>query len=492
VAWRSAALCVVLAIVALAHYQVHWWPTRDPPEVQPFPVHLDEHLHWGFAKAALEQRTVSFGDPFSGEPTAEYSLEAHLHERGFHAYLGAFQGVTGIPWEAIFGAGPVVVALLLALAVYALAQRWGAGLEAALWVAAIPTTLRFLGPGFLVPIAFALPILVAGLIATFAPRSIGTLLIVAVVAAALWPIHVIAAVAFLVVAGAHALLSLRASPWGTVAVLAALVIPFFLAEPFYSRAFREDVSPLELPLSLDDVRLFGVVPLLFAGIGAAALVLRGKDAAREGTALAFALGAAGTPILVRALSGNDPFALYDRSVLLLYLVAAILGGAGLAAARRGLASLARRGPRPLRTPLVALAAVALVSLQLVAVASAVGENARRDLYLILDEEQHAAFVDAAQRLGPEHTRAIVDARASMAFTAITGRPTLFVDYPWSATPRVATEFFASGAEDTHLLVETRTTIVVTRQPVRNPDLVPLNDVVYVLRPDYVARMGAAG
>lgn len=480
--WELAALGLILAVVALSHHHAHWSPDA---ERYPFPVHLDEHLHWGFAQAAVDEGSVSFGDPFAAEATSDYSLEAHLHERGFHAYLGSFQQATGIPWLALLEYGPATIAILLALAAYVLARPWGAGLEAALGVALIPTSLRFLGPGFLVPIAFALPILCLGLAAAFRRPSAGSVVVVALIAAGLWPIHVVAAAAFLLIVGLHTIVTAQNARWTALATGAAVLLPFLLAQPFYARAFAEDVTLLELPLSLDEILRIGIVPVLLAALGVVALAARGI---RAGTTLAIALMGTMVPIFYRAMYGEDIFALYDRSTLLFFVLAVLLAAPGLAILRKAIEAIATRAVRTERVRWGTLAALAVLLAQAAYVGSAIQSREQGQYYHILDEPLVLAFVDAREKLGPAYDRAIVDARASMAFTAITGIPTLSPSYPWSSAPASVLTFFSQGSSDTYLLVETRTSVVVTRQAVTNPDLIPVNSYVYALRPDYVERM----
>lgn len=475
--WRLAILPVVLAGVALVTFHPHANPLTGDTRV--FPIHMDEYVHWGEAVSIQREARVDATNIYSAGD-AQFALQAENHERGFHIYLAAFQEATGIPWTTLFAGGPVLVALLGALAVFALAERWGAGLEAALWLAAVPTTLRFLGPGFLVPIALTIPILAFGLHLLFHTTGFRTYIAIALISAGLWPIHAFGAVLLLGFCLLMGLASLH-TPSRAAALVGTAAGPALIAYPYYARVLRAPHEVSTLPPNIATIHLAGAILFALALLGIVVLCLR-----RTSLGAAIVLGVtllAGEVLLARRVEANeDLFGLYDRTFTLLPFLAAVPAGVGTAAIWRGLARLA-----PLRRYAVPLA-VAILVLQASVVGARAKEQMAQDYYEVVTEEQFADYLEALPHLQGPHRLAIVDGQ-TMPFTLATGIPTLYVFLPLSGDPpEVVSRFFADGASDTIFLLHSGTSIVVTQRPVQNPYLVQVSDSVYVLRPDVAVRL----
>lgn len=482
--WIERALvAVALAGVAFAAFLPHWDPLSG--QANEYPVHLDEYIHWGYAKGIATDGTLAFRDPFSGSaPTADAPA---VNERGFHAFLAAFVGLTGLDWVALFVYGPVVVAVFLALCAYALARRWGGGIYAIVLVATIPTTLRFLGPGFFVPIAFALPLFVLGLLALVSRPDAPWLALA--IAAALWPIHAMAALILTAILGAWGLAYLRTSPLRAGLITACALLGFVLAAPVYAAHLDAGVATPSLSSSVATVRMYGWIPLVAAALGITALAASPR---REDRTFAYAVGGATLALVVvlvvRARFDLEVFQLYDRSVLMVETLAALLGGTGLGILARRARRL--RAGRALRwNPGATLAHVAIGALLVGNLVASVQAQAEDPEYVVLTPRQYEQIQLAGAQFPGVAGRAVVDGLHGLAFSDLTGRPTLFpVDPSSQGPPPIIREFFENGANDTALLVETRTILVVTDRPVLNEDLVAVGKGVYVLREDYVARM----
>src|SRR5687768_2700664 len=106
--WRLAFLGCALLVVALSAYAPHWRPGE--PDYR-FPVHLDEYWHWGIATSIQRDGLALSPTPFFGSGLADdtgFQYPTEIHERGYHAYLAALQGVTGIEWVTLLRFLPVV------------------------------------------------------------------------------------------------------------------------------------------------------------------------------------------------------------------------------------------------------------------------------------------------------------------------------------------------------------------------------------------------
>lgn len=486
---RAACTSLAFVLVAITSFQPHWSPANGH---EPLPVHIDEHNHWGAARAVQRTGDAQVEDPFgagsTGFDTDEQGGLAYptaIHERGYHAYLAAWQATSGIPWVVLLEWTPVVVALFTALCVFILAERWNAGPETVLWLAAIPTTLRFLGPGFAVPIMLAIPLLVSAfwLLVTFDDWRGRTF--VAILAAALWPIHAMGALLLCILVLLYALVS--SNRQHAALAVGVVAVPFALAWPYYLAAFAApEPSRAILPASLDQLRLPGALFFVAAAVGASWLSSREEKRVRGiGAALAMALVGALVLMLLRATSGRDPFDLYDRTVTTGLIVAAILAGAGARGMRESVTRAAARAPRAVAWTLVALLVVGQASL----VAAAAARSAQQPFYDILPEERLEHYKTAAWALDGQRHVALIDGPDTMAWTAVTDIPTAYVATAMqSSLPPGVEAFFAAGAKDNAFLVDHGVTLVVTERAVSNPSLSPVAPGVYALDPQYAQRI----
>lgn len=473
---RYVLLPLALVVVFLVVYHPHHnWKTG---ETRTLPVHMDEYVHWGLAEQMLVEDRVAAGDPFSGQGARAFDLGNHLHERGFQAYIAVLHEATGIPWPVIFQFGPALVAVLAALLAFALAERWGAGVEAALFVAIVPTSLRFLGPGFLVPIAFAVPFVIAGMLLALEDRGRRGIVALGVVSAALWTFHAMAAGVLVAFCSLVALTELR-RPSRAAGLLAVSLAPAVVASPYYASRFAIASDGVALGANLDTLALVGAPLFVLAAIGCAALAMR-----RDTGAPALALGGLillGMAVVVhRARTGADPYGLYDRTWTLLPWMVALSAGSGIALAGGALERLARMrlSTATARRVGAALAILLFVG-QLATVASAAGRQLDQQYYEIVTPEKMEEYRSVRSQL-PADAFAHVDGH-TLPFTLATGTPTLHVWTPSGGAARgELAAFFDEGATDTLFLLEHRVNVVVTDRPVDNPYLRAVSPSVYVL------------
>lgn len=486
--WKQALLVLLLALVAIVTIHPHFNVLTQVSD--PFPVHADEYVHWGYAQAIADQGTLSFSDPFSGGATSAVETSIDSHEIGYQGYLAVLQQATSIPWPTFLTLFPTIVALLTASALFVLGERWGAGLFTVLWFAAVPTSLRFLGPAFAVPVAFSLPLLATGLFLLFSTRSPGAIALLLVLVSALWFIHAAGALLLTAAIVIYGLVSLRVTPGRAAALIVVAAVPLLLGHGALE-SFASDISYTPtLPLGLASFRLPTVVFYISAAVGASGLVLaRDPRTRRAGLVLGIILLLLLGLMARRATTGVDAFRAFDRATLAAAFLAAILAGAATASlVRWTLRGSAQRSWRPLGVA----AAFLLVVLQVATVGQAALAQLEQPYYVSMTQAQYDAYREAADKLGPDYSRALVGGGPTMPFTVVTGRPTLFVRTPeLDLEPPYVQQFFREGARDTRLLVETQTTIVVAQGAVTNPDLREVAPGVYALREDYVERLGTS-
>ena len=144
--WRakmSLEVAALMVILALAFYM-----GMIPKQEDSYPVHVDEWVHYGMAQATLESGSITYTEPVFGRGPIERSRRA-----SYHIFLAELKEVLGIDWLTLFRVFPALIFALISFQVYMFSRHYGSGLESALMVAFIPTTLRFLGPGFMVPVS---------------------------------------------------------------------------------------------------------------------------------------------------------------------------------------------------------------------------------------------------------------------------------------------------------------------------------------------------
>jgi hypothetical protein len=127
-----------------------FWVGMSPHWDYPYPLHVDEWFAIGYAQSTLEYGRLKYPSPYN---RGEVSFHP---EMGFHLLLGFLKTVTGLSWMSLYRIAPGVLLALLAFLTYAFGHRSGFGWAAALFVPLIPTSVRTLGPAFVVPVATAM------------------------------------------------------------------------------------------------------------------------------------------------------------------------------------------------------------------------------------------------------------------------------------------------------------------------------------------------
>jgi hypothetical protein len=118
-----------------------------------YPLHVDEWVHYQYSNYLSSGSPLYFGQNYN-------SLEA-----GFHYFLAVLNSI-GIPYLFMFKFFPSFFTLLICLGVFIFTRKiWNerAGLFSVLFIALLKSTVEFLGPIFLVPMALGLFFLMIGL-----------------------------------------------------------------------------------------------------------------------------------------------------------------------------------------------------------------------------------------------------------------------------------------------------------------------------------------
>lgn len=464
-------------IMALAFYI-----TFIPHLNYPYPVHIDEWVLLAYMEALQGAGNVSFADPFSGGLVHPYStLEA-----GFHLFWGVFQQISGLSWLTIFRYFPSIVFIITILSVYTLARRQGFGWEAALFTFLIPTTVGILGPAFLVPVAMGLVFISLSIFLAFNFRNVWSYLTVFIFTAFLLSIHAPSAISLVIILTPYILLNLKGNFKHSLGLTLALAVPFLVPFPWIFDLLLPTAKELLVPQPLKTyvdyppiIATYGYLLILFSLLGTFVLTLRGG---RKNYGLTLGLLAM---LLMLAtfftLHYGVPI-IYDRGLMGMMLMLSIVAGAGLMWVKD--LRLPERLSSRWRAPLLTENIGKVLCLALVVLTLVIAIPARQSTYYyhMIDEQDYEAFVWIKDNISDDYEKAILDPWKATAFTAITQKMvfTRIHSYP-TAESREANAFLNGGSSDTTFLRENGISIIYSRSPASNPDLVEVRKSIYILK-----------
>ncbi len=427
---QAGALAGVLTLVALVAYIPHMpgqanepahpygglaWRAWDAAQGSdyPYPIHVDEHIHMARIAGMVRQGTVLSDDPYTGEPEpGELLTVAGMRgERGFQLGIAQLHLLTGASLPTLFHFLPAFWSAYLALALFLALRPAPGALAAAAFVAILHTTLRFMGPAFLIPSAFGLPWLLGVLVVAAKGQGPARLAGLSLLITAAFFMHLVDGVLALAVGLATALL-LNLPVLQRLALAGTVLLPLLWVWPSAGNDIVAAVSTTStLPFDRHYFLTPGLLVLGLATVGAFAAWYRMRGRFDPATlphrvlaVLALALMAS---LATSIQAGHSNDATYSRLVHFFFLCLAALAGLGAAAPLRLLVS---RLARPRWRPLAAGAAVGATVLLALA----------HPLQAHIDEQYYGVFSPAAW-----------EAAGAFAQTGA-GSEDLFLSHPWQA------------------------------------------------------------
>lgn len=490
---RTLHVVVLLGILGLAFY-MGMLPKTD----YRYPIHVDEWAHYGLAQATV--------DPGGNYPHPVYGTTSHAprggriirhRQAGFHTLLGGIQLLSGVSWITLFRYLPPFFLVITAFMAYLWGRREGFGLEAAVLVTLVPTTLRILGPGFLVPMAMGLLLLpvVLLLISRFEFTLRASLLLALCLAflAFAHPGMAFYLVLIVLVHIAFFALYRRVSFWTRVQLLGLAVLGPLLAWGLVTQVqnvglggvaallTEVDTTP-KLPKIYQEVLLsYGIIPLGLFVLGIIRLVwrLEWKSLALASSAILI-LGL--ISLYARYSVGNQTLA--DRGLLLLITLAALVGGYGLGELRWNWWRLVPWVPVDARW--VQHAGVG-VALSLVAITLALGIPSRMNepYYRIVDDVRYSDTQWIREYTGDKYRRILAEPTWGLAMAPLAGKyaytnsNAVFPDLPERVEAALAK--LREGPVDTSWFVENDVDIVYQARDRSNPDFIQPRPGIFLLR-----------
>lgn len=409
--------------------QSAWEVLRGEREGYPYSLHADENVHWVLISNVQRYEDVFVKYPSGAitDRSGVFTLRGAVHERGFHVVMAEIQGLTGVPFETLFHVLPAAWLGFTAFALYALLRPHPAALPAAAFVGLVPTTVRFLGPGFLVPIGFALAWIPATLIvAEQARHRVPGMVLLLVLAAWAYFVHLTVGIAVLALLAFWAL-SRGREHWKTSLALLALA-----ASPaaWFYQTFRSDIAyevarEENLPIDFTIFDGFGLLAL-FGWAAGVLLIVAWPPARRSGPVHAFtALSVGALGLIVASVAWDlDRYATYARWHAPFFLAAAVpLGYAvvGAATFAREAVLVVAGAARRARPAAAAVGVVAAVALTAVFASSGTAGHLREPYYHLIQPTDWERFTWIRDNVGPEYEVFLGDPWQAPVLTALTGK-----------------------------------------------------------------------
>ena len=503
----AAELLVLGLIMALAFY-IGMIPRLD----YGYPLHSDEWVHLDEARAIVTTATIPSYDPITGEArsdpiTGEARGSTH-EEVGYHLFLAEIQLLTGLPWLTIFRFLPSSVFALTALCAYIFGKRGGFGLEAALLVCLVPTTVRFLGPAFAVPVALGLlfvPLILFLVSNLWASRGLPLLLLMLL--SFLFITHAPTAVFVCLIIVVHGLFQTvrpasaersagqraLAQMAAVLAVVALSALLFLVYNPWIAKTAATETTLPDSLLTIPGgiISRLGYIPygLFVLGLGVLAISGRRTDRALLVATLLVALF-----VFLYYCFGVGSWVLYSRGTLYLSILVLLIAGLATSRIRRWLATSLR--PRWAGGAAFIATGLVVVGLLLPSLGLALQSRYDEDYYQRIDGGQYEDFVWVGDNLCPGYERALLDPKFGTPFAAITGRQ-VYATLPLTAYPvrppavDEARQVLRDGVPDAAWLREHGLSIVYSTRPLSNAELVRVHDRVYVLPAAEVCKSDTA-
>jgi len=418
----------------------------------PYPLHTDEWTHFAEARTIVAEGTIPFFDPVTGEdradPITEETRSSPHFEVGYHLFLAEFQLLTDLPWLDIFWYLPSAVFALAAFSAYIFGNRRGFGLEAALFASFVPTTVRFLGPAFVVPVAlglFFVPLILFLMSTFWSSKGL--------------PVLLLLILSFLFIAHAP------------TALFAGVIIAVYgLFQTLRRVLTRRPIGR----------RGLGYIPYPLFVLGLALLAVSGR---RTDRALLVTTVLVSTYAFLHYQFAVGNAALYSRSILYLSLLLLLIAALATSRIRRWLS--ARLSPTWANGASFAAAGLVLAAVMLPSVALNLQSRYEERYYHRINDIQYEDFLWIDNNLCSGYERALTDPQFGRAFAAVTGRHA-YAAIPAPAAPVRPTEVdeakdvLADGVPDADWLREHGVSMVYSMRSLENPELVKVHDRVYVL------------
>ncbi|RLC60114.1 MAG: hypothetical protein DRI01_10580, partial [Chloroflexi bacterium] len=359
------------------------------------------------------------------------------------------------------------------------------------FIALIPTTVRFLGPSFLVPVALGLFFLAVILFLLHCCQiNRATVLTIFLLLAFLFLFHAatgVAAALRCLIYGFIALWENRhlgIKRWSTpILVWAAALLSSFIYVvrfPVHTANLVMNIPQPSffLPLIYGASPKFGFVPLALFVAGIGFLVYKKENKA-------WGLIISSWVFLAIWLSFQalemGVVVLYERSILYFFLLAGIIAGLASTSIREQFYSYFDKFTKKAAV----LSWLVILVLVITAGTWSLHSHFQEPFYHLITESQYSDCLWIRENLDGSCQKVLVDPRMAIAFSSLCGKPTYVSDATiifWHPERlEEVDEFLRSNASDTSWLMERNIDTVYTELAINNPDLEKVRERLYIIR-----------
>lgn len=437
------------------------------------PIHTDEWHYMAYADNLIALESTELQMPYYG-----WNQSQHW-EIGFIIFIAIMKMLSGVSWPFLFCTLPAVIFTLIIMTSYKLGQKYGFGLHSAFIVALAPSTLRFLGPVFLVPITLGIFLIMISIYLIIAHSNKIRYLPIFLILTFSFLMHPPTAGYLFIALFAVLLINIIQKQKNDSILLGLILIVFTFCVFFIPQSIMEGFtwstltssSRFFLPMFsfIDFMALVSYVPVILAlfGIG---FLYKNKEKYSQSLISILAL------LVLFAISLYYLFpnfyniqAVYDRAIILLAVMVALIGGAGLLLVQKNVS-------KPLF--IVLLSCILILSLS---------SHANEPYYHIISENEYDDFVWIHDNLNSSYEKAILDPWKAVAFTPVTGKK-VYYRIPQGPGEDMESKinsinaFFAGNCSDSEFLETNGISIIYTRGYCSNPDFVEIRDNIYIYQP----------
>ncbi|KYK30596.1 MAG: hypothetical protein AYK23_00975 [Candidatus Proteinoplasmatales archaeon SG8-5] len=434
------------------------------------PLHTDEWHYMAYSNALIDSGDVVINHPYTGE------ANVHLWEIGYLVLLSLFKINSGISWPFLFTTLPTVIFLFVILTAYALGKRFGYGHHAAFIVSLIPSTVRFLGPGFLVPISLGIFLVLLSLLLILRYESKFRYLPLILIISFTFLMHPATGIYLYLILLSILIIFGLGKKRVDLYILGVTLLSFFILGLFLPQSSFYNVNLSRITIGgrfflptfgfSDFIELMGYLPIILMAIGVGVLLRRKKT---EGLGLTFSVSVLALFLMIIFYVFPNFFnvqAIFDRAIILLTVLISVVAGCGLYYVQKAKKTVF---------------AITMVCMLLILVPA----HADEPYYHIISESEYDDFIWIRNNVHEPYDKAILDPWKAVAFPPVTGKEVYF-SVPQGPSSSVGTmtsnvnRFFAEGCTDTDFLLANGIDIVYTQTQCLNPDLIEVRDGIYIL------------
>ncbi len=299
------------------------------------PLHVDEWEHWKLTDTIMKTGSSSFVNPYLGAGSIR-DLES-----GHHYLTAAWIWLTGASFQTVFVYGPALIVAISSILGFIIGENHKEkfGLIAAIFVPLIPTTCRYMGPSFFVPVALGLVFMLT-VIWFIQLKSWWSILILPGILWCVFLLHPPTALACIITAffGMIMLIFERKYLQGIIGLIISLlpIVGVFALSTRWDATLDQVVNAFiygmnlgfnyNLPRILVQFGYMSILIWILAIIGVFAAFAHGSMATRTMSLSAMAFMAI---IMLYDRFGYGIVIMYERSFLYIFLMVALLGAWGL-------------------------------------------------------------------------------------------------------------------------------------------------------------------